>query len=99
MLSHAREQGMTLRQFTKWIAGSSFIVAGTADSLADRMAEGYQQRAVDGFVMMPPWVSEVSDAIFKEVIPRLQNRGVSRREYSADTLRDHLGLSRPTDRG
>ena len=95
MLSHARAQRMTLRQFTKWIAGSGFIVAGTADSLADRMAEWYRQRAVDGFVVMPPWVPEASDAFFNQVIPRLQDRGVFRHDYTSATLRGHLGLTRP----
>ncbi|MCW1873175.1 NtaA/DmoA family FMN-dependent monooxygenase (plasmid) [Erwinia sp. INIA-01] len=95
MLNHAREQGMTVRQFTKWVAGSGFIVAGTAQSLAARIAEWYQQRAVDGFVVMPPWVPEASDAFFNDVVPLLQERGVFRTEYQADTLRGHLGLERP----
>ena len=95
MLSHAREQGMTLRQFAKWIAGSGFIVAGTANSLAERIANWYQQRAVDGFVIMPPWVPGASDAFFSQVVPLLQERGVFRHEYESETLRGHLGLGRP----
>jgi len=95
MLAYAREQRMSVRQFTKWIAGSGFIVAGTASALAERIAQWYQQRAVDGFVVMPPWVPGASDAFFSEVVPLLQERGVFRSEYQADTLRGHLGLARP----
>ncbi|WP_293793202.1 NtaA/DmoA family FMN-dependent monooxygenase [uncultured Pantoea sp.] len=91
MLDHAREQDMTLRQFTKWIARSGFIVAGTAESLAERMALWYQQRAVDGFVIMPPWPG-AADAFFNHVIPLLQERGIFREAYEHDTLRGHLGL-------
>jgi alkanesulfonate monooxygenase SsuD/methylene tetrahydromethanopterin reductase-like flavin-dependent oxidoreductase (luciferase family) len=92
MLEHAREQGMTLRQFTKWIARSGFIVAGTAESLAERIALWYQQRAVDGFVVMPPWPG-AADVFFDKVVPLLQERGVFREEYESDTLRGHLGLT------
>ncbi|BCQ47763.1 hypothetical protein ERHA55_52900 (plasmid) [Erwinia rhapontici] len=96
MLNQARAQGMTVRQFTRWIAGSGFTVAGTASALAERIALWYQQRAVDGFVVMPPWVPGASDAFFNEVVPLLQERGVFRDEYQSDTLRGHLGLERPT---
>ncbi|WP_456311256.1 NtaA/DmoA family FMN-dependent monooxygenase [Serratia proteamaculans] len=95
MLNQARAQGMTVRQFTRWIAGSGFTVAGTASALAERIALWYQQRAVDGFVVMPPWVPGASDAFFNEVVPLLQERGVFREEYQSDTLRGHLGLERP----
>lgn len=96
MLNHARENGMTLRQFAKWVARSGFIVAGTADSLAERITTWYRERAVDGFVIMPPYVPGASDAFFDKVVPLLQERGVFRSDYQADTLRGHLGLRRPT---
>lgn len=98
MLNHARENGMTLRQFAKWVARSGFIVAGTAESLAERIATWYQERAVDGFVIMPPYVPGASDDFFTKVVPILQERGVFRSEYQADTLRGHLGLERPSRR-
>ncbi|MBY4890710.1 NtaA/DmoA family FMN-dependent monooxygenase [Pantoea sp. DY-15] len=91
MLEHARQQGMTLRQFTKWIAQSGFIVAGTPESIAERIALWYQQRAVDGFVIMPPWPG-AADVFFTQVVPLLQERGIFREEYASDTLRGHLGL-------
>jgi len=30
------------------------------------------------------------------VVPELQRRGLFRKEYSGTTLREHLGLARPT---
>ncbi|WP_017348254.1 NtaA/DmoA family FMN-dependent monooxygenase [Pantoea sp. A4] len=92
MLNHARAENMTLRQFTKWVARSGFIVAGTAESIAARIALWYQERAVDGFVIMPPYVPGASDAFFKQVVPLLQERGIFRTEYQHATLRGHLGL-------
>lgn len=99
MLIQARERGLTLREFAKWVAGSGFMVAGTAEALAERIAGWYQARAVDGFVVMPPWVPEASDAFFNEVVPLLQERGVFRDAYQASTLRGHLGLTRPDAQG
>lgn len=96
LLDHARQHRMTLREFAKWLASSGFIVAGTAESLADRITTWYRERAVDGFVIMPPYVPGSSDAFFSKVVPILQERGVFRSEYQADTLRGHLGLERPT---
>jgi len=32
------------------------------------------------------------------VVPILQERGLFRREYEGDTLRDHLGLQKPINR-
>jgi alkanesulfonate monooxygenase SsuD/methylene tetrahydromethanopterin reductase-like flavin-dependent oxidoreductase (luciferase family) len=66
---------MTLRQFTKWIAQSGFIVAGIPESIAERIALWSQQRAVDGFVIMPPWPG-VADVFFTQVVPLLQERGI-----------------------
>lgn len=92
MLETARRESMTLRQFTKWIARSGFIVAGTPQSLAERIATWHQERAVDGFVIMPPYLPDAADRFFSQVVPLLQDRGIFRAEYQADTLRGHLGI-------
>jgi hypothetical protein len=44
---------------------------------------------------MPPVLPQMLDAFTSEVIPLLQRRGRFRTEYQGDTLRAHLGLSRP----
>ena len=51
--------------------------------------------AADGFNLMPPVLPQMLDAFTSEVIPLLQRRGRFRTEYQGDTLRAHLGLSRP----
>lgn len=91
MLEQVRQQVMTLRQLIKWIAQSGFIVAGTPENMAERIALWYQQRAVDRFAIMPPWPG-VADVFFTQVVPLLQERGIFREEYASDTLRGHLGL-------
>jgi len=62
--------------------------------LAARIVEGFQQPAVDGAKVMPPWIPAALDAFFSNVVPLLQERGVFRTAYQADTLRGHPGLER-----
>jgi hypothetical protein len=37
------------------------------------------------------------DDFVEQVIPELQRRGIFRREYEGTTLRENLGLKRPSD--
>lgn len=98
MLNKARDENMTVEGFAKWIGSSGYMVYGTPDSIADHMARWYLEKAVDGFVVMPPYVPEASDDFFELVVPELQSRGVFRSEYTGSTLREHLGLRRPANR-
>lgn len=46
--------------------------------------------------VMPAWVPGGFETFVDEVVPILQRRGLFREEYEGKTLRDHLGLPRPT---
>ncbi|MDI9222381.1 hypothetical protein QMZ30_15855 [Pantoea sp. EA-12] len=62
------------------------------------MIDWYQQQACDGFVILPTYIDENEDLFLSEVVPRLQDAGVFRQDYSAGTLRDRLGLAKPANR-
>jgi alkanesulfonate monooxygenase len=47
---------------------------------------------------MSPYLPEGLDDFVDKVVPELQRRGLFRTEYEGTTLRDHLGLPRPTNR-
>ncbi len=47
---------------------------------------------------MFPSVPQGLDEFVDRVVPELQRRGLFRREYEGQTLRDHLGLPRPANR-
>jgi hypothetical protein len=47
---------------------------------------------------MPPVLPAQLDVFVDQVVPILQKRGLFRREYEADTLRGHYGLTRPRNR-
>lgn len=67
---------------------------GTPETLADLIEDWHGNGAADGFVLAPNLPGQA--ALFaQEVLPLLQERGLFRREYEGETLRDHFGLERP----
>ncbi len=56
----------------------------------------FEQYGCDGFNIMPPVLPGDLDEFVDYVIPILQQRGLFRTEYTGNTLRDHLGLERPS---
>ncbi|WP_343676262.1 LLM class flavin-dependent oxidoreductase [Paraburkholderia heleia] len=99
MVNLAREKGLTIRELAR-AAGSysGFAFVGTATSIADEMQEWLETEASDGFNVMFPWIPGGLDEVVDKLVPELQRRGLFRREYEGHTLREHLGLSRPSNR-
>lgn len=85
---------LTLRQLSSELLRRRFTL-GTPASIADDLATRYEERIADGFILMPPTLPDTLAVFVEEIVPRLTDRGVYPSEYSGDTLRDHLGLSRP----
>jgi alkanesulfonate monooxygenase len=71
---------------------------GTPASIADEMEAWLNSEACDGFNILFPTVPEGLDDFVNSVVPELQRRGLFRREYEGATLRENLGLPRPTNR-
>ncbi|WP_422657012.1 LLM class flavin-dependent oxidoreductase [Paenibacillus sp. EC2-1] len=69
---------------------------GTPEQLADFMQEWYEDYACDGFNIMAPVLPGGLEEFVDLVIPVLQERGLFRQDYTGTTLRDHLGLPRPS---
>ena len=92
-----RRQRPTLRQLLANLAGARghYRFAGTPEQLADLMVDWFNDRAADGFNLMPPVLPPMLDAFVSEVVPILQRRGLFRTAYEGTTLRDHFGLRRP----
>jgi hypothetical protein len=59
------------------------------------MQRWFENGAADGFNVMPPLYPQLLDDFTEKVVPILQERGLFRREYTGDTLREHYGLPRP----
>jgi FMN-dependent oxidoreductase (nitrilotriacetate monooxygenase family) len=95
----ARRDNLTVRQLAQRLGGySGLAMVGTAQTIADEMEEWLATEASDGFTVMFPYLPGGLDDFANGVVPELQRRGLFRTEYVGETLRDHLGLPRPTNR-
>jgi FMN-dependent oxidoreductase (nitrilotriacetate monooxygenase family) len=70
--------------------------AGSAQEVAEWMQEWWEAGACDGFMLQIPYFPGGLERVVRLLVPELQRRGLFRREYSGTTLRDHLGLIRPS---
>jgi FMN-dependent oxidoreductase (nitrilotriacetate monooxygenase family) len=97
-LKMARRENMTLRQLALWFSGTRghWMPIGTAAAIADQMEECFDSYGCDGFNVMPVTLPGTFDDFTTHVVPELQRRGRFRSEYEGTTLRDHLGLKRPS---
>ena len=88
----------SLREIAQQVSGgagqSHFI--GTPEQLADYVIEWQDAGAVDGFTLMGSTLPYELAAFVEHVVPLLQRRGRYRTAYTGDTLREHLGLERPS---
>ncbi|AJW80390.1 NtaA/DmoA family FMN-dependent monooxygenase [Clavibacter michiganensis] len=88
----AASLGLTLRQAVerqRQAQQSEFV--GSPGRVADLLREWWSSGDCDGFIIGADRPHNFH-RIVTEVIPILQDHGVFRRDYEADTLRGHLGL-------
>lgn len=73
------------------------LVIGTAEQIADRLQQWFEDGAADGFNVNSPYLWDQFDRFVNQVIPILQSRGIYQTDYADDdvTFRDHFGLPRP----
>ena len=95
----AQRDNLTIRQLYFAIAGARGhrTILGTPEQIADQLEDWFVNNGADGFNIMPPWLPGGLDEFVDLVIPELQRRGLFRTEYEGRTLRENLGLPRPTN--
>ncbi|CAI6053259.1 LLM class flavin-dependent oxidoreductase [Cohnella sp. JJ-181] len=93
----AREQGLTLRQVALRAATPRTAFIGTPERIADLIEQWHEEEASDGFIIHSAFPSGLNDFV-EHVVPLLQERGIYRTEYEADTLRGNLGVPIPANR-
>jgi alkanesulfonate monooxygenase SsuD/methylene tetrahydromethanopterin reductase-like flavin-dependent oxidoreductase (luciferase family) len=69
-------------------AGAGPVMAGTPTEIADEMEAWHVAGAADGFNLMFPLLPDDWLRFAEFVVPELQRRGLTRREYASGTLRD-----------
>jgi FMN-dependent oxidoreductase (nitrilotriacetate monooxygenase family) len=76
------------------LQGPRFV--GTGPEVADQMEEWLEADACDGFVIAATHSPGAYEDVVRLVVPELQRRGRFRDRYTGSTLRETLGLPRPT---
>jgi FMN-dependent oxidoreductase (nitrilotriacetate monooxygenase family) len=96
----AREKIPTLRGLIGRLSlgRAHHVAVGNPEQVADVIEQWFRGRAADGFNLMPATLPSGLNDFIEQVVPVLQRRGLFRTEYSGATLRDHLGLRRPSAR-
>jgi FMN-dependent oxidoreductase (nitrilotriacetate monooxygenase family) len=99
-LKEFAKENLTIREIARRIAnfGTGAVMVGTPTQIADEMEAWYAAGAADGFNLMFPQLPNDWLNFADLVAPELKRRGLIRGEYSAGTLRDRLGLHRPSNR-
>jgi len=92
----ARRQNMTLRDLYNLTAAARghWVICGTPTGIADTLEEWFVEGAADGYNILPAYFPGAFADFVDLVVPELQHRGLLRRDYEGQTLRDHLGLPR-----
>ncbi|TRC89394.1 LLM class flavin-dependent oxidoreductase [Mesorhizobium sp. WSM4310] len=97
VVEQSRRDGLSIRQLARHFAGARghWRIVGTAAQVADELQARFEGGAADGYNVMPSWFPGELDAFATLVVPELQRRGLFRKEYDGNTLREHLGVKRP----
>jgi alkanesulfonate monooxygenase len=100
MLELAKREKWTLRQLYQHFAATRghMVLVGTPSTVVDGMQEWFENGACDGFNLIPSMFPDEFDSFVDLVVPELQRRGLYRKAYEGDTLRDLLGLPVPESR-
>ncbi|MEU0919121.1 MULTISPECIES: NtaA/DmoA family FMN-dependent monooxygenase [Streptomyces] len=94
----AGAKGLSLRQTViETTTRQSFI--GSPQTVAAELTAFVDERAADGFILVPHLTPGGLDDFVDRVVPLLQESGAFRSEYSGSTLRSHLGLAEPVWKG
>jgi N-acetyl-S-(2-succino)cysteine monooxygenase len=101
LLQMARREELSLRQLFHRVAAARghLLLVGSAVQIADVLENWFRSGAADGFNVMPPFFPGLFDDFVQGVVPILQERGLFRADYAGATLREQLGLRRPTRQG
>ena len=100
MLDLARRAKWTLRQLYQHFAAARghMVLVGTPSTVVDAMQEWFENGACDGFNVIPSMFPDEFESFVDLVVPELQRRGLYRKAYEGNTLRDLLGLAVPDSR-
>ena len=96
IIQRTEQSGKTFRQIAEELTGlpGGLEFTGTPEQFADLIEQWVTEGASDGFTLQPATLPGSLDLFVDHVVPILHKRGLHRTEYTATTLRGHLGETR-----
>lgn len=96
----SKDGAPTLRQLYQRFASARghYSIVGTPNEVGEEMERWFTTGACDGFNILPAYYPGSLDDFVNMVVPELQRRGIFRTAYEGATLRENLGIPRPTSR-
>ncbi|HCX00774.1 LLM class flavin-dependent oxidoreductase [Pantoea piersonii] len=92
----AREHHHTLRQAALEAATPRPLFHGTPEQVADGLQHWFEHFAADGYIIQGG-TPDTFERFVDRVVPVLQARGLTRRDYPGTTLRASFGLKEPVN--
>ena len=89
-------RSLTIKELYQARAAGHHRIVGTPASIADEMEDWFKHHGCDGFTILPPFYPQPVRDVFQLLVPELQRRGLFQRAFRGATLRENLGLARPT---
>ncbi|HEY8450437.1 MAG TPA: LLM class flavin-dependent oxidoreductase [Bacillota bacterium] len=98
LAKHLGRENVTVRRLAEHRAtiNQAPRFVGTAQQVADQMEVWFREQACDGFVIAATHLPGTFEEFVRLVVPELQRRGLFRTAYSGRTLRENLGIRRPS---
>ena len=94
VLDWIRKNKPTYRQLLYHMgAGGHRTLIGTPEDIADDLQYWFESHAADGFMLMFSHLPTALEDFTSLVVPELVRRGLFRKAYAGQTLREHLGLA------
>ena len=90
-----RHEALSARQAVRRSEGHHRLVMGTPEQVADAIIDLWADGTVDGYTVQPPRAPDDIELFVDRVVPILQSRGVYRRSYAKDTVRERYRLPFP----
>ncbi|MBR0907245.1 LLM class flavin-dependent oxidoreductase [Bradyrhizobium liaoningense] len=98
VLKNSGKSNPTARDFVTFSGRGQVqdAMVGGPKEIADKLEEMFVERGCDGFVIAATYVPGSYADFVQHIVPELQRRGLFQKEYRGKTLRENLGLKRPT---
>lgn len=74
------------------VGSAHWVSVGTVDDVLADIIARYEAGAIDGFIALPGGSHKSMEIFFEQLMPKLVEKGLFKREYTGTTLREHLGI-------